>query len=635
MRLSDHISKLKSEERYCYTYVIAEVGINHDGFLDEALRLVDAAHACGVDAVKFQKRNLEELYTKTILDRPNSAEWTFDYLIPILKEVELSHADYRRIKDKCDHLGLDLIITPFDISSVRFAGQLGVSGFKIASADLVNGALIRECATFGLPLIISTGMWSGDQVQKAVTTVRRTIDVDFFLLLANSTYPTPYESINLGFITRLAEMHEFVGYSGHERGTFIPIAAAALGARIVEKHITFDRHATGPDHKASMLPSEFMEMTRQLRLLELAMGVEKTVNQAEKLAKEAFAKSPYAIKKLAKGHKILVEDFVFQSPGKGLDLQEFDELLGHRLTRDIWEGELLSREHLSADAKGGEDWDIPKFTRNWGIKCRFHDFEEYQKLQSPVIEFHCSEADLDIDFQGGSKDSQLVIHAPEIFGRTLVDLCSEDKNVVKGSLEVLQRALDKTASLYKNFPLHRPKFVVHLGGMTLDHAAHDVPTQLMMDRATENFKQLIFSDEIEILPENLPPRPWYLGGQWFQYGFMEPEDMVKFCQHFGFDMTFDICHASLFCNARQTPLIDYARRVLPHTSHLHISDAIGIDGEGIQIEEGQINFAEVLEEVGRSQKTLSWVTEIWSGHLNNGSGCRQSMHRLGKYKNHI
>ena len=553
-------------------------------------------------------------------------------MIPILQEVELSEDDYRHIKQKCSNLGLDLIITPFDSDSAEFCNQLDISAFKIGSADMINFELIERCFSHKKPLIISTGMWTQEEIQEAIDKFKTFGNNDFFMLLANSTYPTPYESINLEFLPTLKTMHNLIGYSGHERGTFIPVSAASLGARIVEKHITFDRTQTGPDHKASMLPSEFKDMVEHLRSLELALGSEKVVNQAEKLAKEVFAKSAYAKEELPVGHILKEEDIYFKSPGKGLYQHEIQEFYGKEIKCKIDKDGFLTNHHFD-DVVLVRDWKLPKFSKQWGVKCRFHDFEEYKVLNSPVIEFHCSQKDLDMDFKGFSKSSQLVMHAPEIFDRKLVDLCSEDPEVIEGSLYLLQRAIDKTVQIAKNFPSKRPKFVVHLGGMSLDHVTKEKNTQLMMERAVDNFKRLRYNnDDIEILPENLPPRPWYLGGQWFQYGFMHSDDMLNFCNHFGFKMTYDICHAALHCHHSNISLQDYTKEVLPLVSHFHLSDAIGIDGEGVQVGEGQVNFDKFINSIG-GKKDFSWVTEIWSGHVNHGTGCRHSMHNLSKYKN--
>ena len=159
------LSSVFSNETKC-TYIISEIGVNHNGSLETALALIDASHEAGVDAVKFQKRDLPSIYSKKILDDPNSAEWTFDYLIPLLKECELSHEEYQTIKEKCETLGLDLVITPFDEKSAEFVASLGVVAFKIASADMTNFKLIEKCASYNIPLIISTGMWSEEDIKK-------------------------------------------------------------------------------------------------------------------------------------------------------------------------------------------------------------------------------------------------------------------------------------------------------------------------------------------------------------------------------------------------------------------------------------------------------------------------------------
>jgi|10_taG_2_1085330.scaffolds.fasta_scaffold14124_3 N-acetylneuraminate synthase len=636
MNILDHLGKVKTSDKYRYSYVVAEIGINHNGSLDEALKLIDASHEAGVDAVKFQKRSLENLYTQKILEDPNSAEWTFEYLIPILQETELSFGDYHIIKDRCDELGLDLIVTPFDLDSAQFCGDhLDVSAFKIGSADMVNYDLIEKCFSFGKPVIISTGMWTEAEIRTSVNKFRTFGDNDFVMLLANSTYPTPYESINLEFLSTLKKIHPLVGYSGHERGTFVPVAATALGATVIEKHITFDRTQTGPDHKASMLPSEFAEMVTYLRNLELALGSEKVVNQAEKLAKETFAKSAYAKESLEQGHVLTEADVYFTSPGKGIYKHQIAEFYGKELQCKIEKDTYVTTHHFD-NIIPVREWKLPSFSKDWGVKCRFHDFEEYKTLNSPVIEFHCSQRDMDIDFRGASKESQLVVHAPEIFDRKLVDLCSDNNEIVEGSIHLLQKAIDKTLQISKNFSSKKPKFVVHLGGMSLDHVVNEGNTPLMMERAVDNFKKLRFnSDDIEVLPENLPPRPWYLGGQWFQYGFMLAEDMIDFCKYFGLKMTYDTCHAALHCNQADISLNEYTRKVLPWVSHFHLSDAIGIDGEGVQMGEGCVNFDTFFQELEGAEQDFSWVTEIWSGHVNHGAGCRKSMHSLSPYSHII
>ena len=312
--------------------VIAEIGINHNGSLDTALKLIYKAAEAKVDAVKFQKRSLSDIYSESLLQDSNGAEWNFDYLLPQLEELELSKEDYGVIKETCEDLGLDLIITPMDEESADFVGNLGVSAIKIASPDMTNLNLIKKCGSFGLPLIISTGMWGYEDIKKCVNFYKSN-NLSFSLLVANSTYPTPYESIGLKFISQLQKLTPKVGYSGHERGIFIPVAAVALGATIIEKHITLNRSQKGPDHKASLLPSEFFQMVKDIRALELSLGTDKVVNQQEKLNRELFAKSAVALSPLSPGDKLDESMVGFKAPGKGIFPHEISEFYGKEIKK--------------------------------------------------------------------------------------------------------------------------------------------------------------------------------------------------------------------------------------------------------------------------------------------------------------
>lgn len=609
------------------TYIICEVGINHNGSLDKALALIDAAKDAGVDAVKFQKRNLEHIYSEGVLNDSNSAEWSFDYIIPLLRECELSTDDYYIISKRCRELGLDLIVTPFDEASADFVATLDFAAIKIASADMTNLNLVRHCAALSQPLLISTGMWTQEDI-KLCSDIFHKEHIIFALLHTQSTYPAPFESINLRFIDELKKMATVVGYSGHERGTFVPVAAVAMGCRIIEKHITFDRNEKGPDHKASMLPGEWKEMVANIRLLEKTLGSTKDVNQAEIQNRELFAKSAVALKDLKKGHILLARDVEFKAPGKGIFPHVINAYYGKVLKSEIPRGSYIAKTDFEEQVLQAA-WKKFAFTKQWGVKCRFHDFEEYKVLRSPVIEFHCSQTDLDYPFSGSSDASALIVHAPEIFDRELVDICSTDKLKVERSLAILQRSIDKTLQISKGFPLERPKVVMHLGGMFLD-PQHQVDTAELTERALHNFRRLKYSpDDVEILPENLPPRPWYMGGEWHQYGFMTAKDMVHFCSELGLGMVFDACHAYLYCNQYGIDFSEFTRAVMPYTRHMHISDAAGISGEGLQIGEGEIDFESLLDQIKESQ--FSWVTEVWSGHLHHGAGIYKALQNLEAY----
>ncbi|WP_041960236.1 N-acetylneuraminate synthase family protein [Sulfurospirillum arsenophilum] len=611
------------------SYIIAEIGINHNGSFEEAIKLIDASVLAGADAVKFQKRDLEAIYSEKILNDANSEEWNFEYLIPLLRDCELSHEDYRKIRVYCNEQKIDLIITPFDEKSADFVGELGVSGFKIASADMTNIELIKKANSYGRPLLISTGMWEEKDIRKCAILYKKNM-VKYMFLLSQSTYPAPYENLNLKFVDVLQEISGFVaGYSGHERGVFIPVACVAMGFKVIEKHITFDQNQAGPDHKASILPAEFKQMVEEIRSLESALTSKKVVNQAEILNKEAFAKSAVPIRDLPVGHVLIRNDVVFKSPGKGIFSHEIEDYFGKVLRNEVKKDCYINSTDFG-DIVKIEEWEKFSFTKDWGIKCRFHDYEKYRVLNSPIVEFHCSETDLNVDFRPSKiSNSQMILHAPEIFNRKLVDICSQDKAIVDESLDIIQRSIEKTLELSKYFPNAKPKMVVHLGGMFLNQKEL-CDTRFLTEEAIRNFEKLRFDkDKIDILPENLPPRPWYLGGEWFQHGFMLADDMELFCNHFGFKMTYDVCHAQLYCNLFNVDLKEYTKKIMPFVGHVHISDAYGNNGEGVQIDEGCIDFDGLFSEMENYQ--FSWVSEIWSGHLHEGAGTYECMKRLKKY----
>jgi sialic acid synthase SpsE/endonuclease IV len=611
-------------------YVVAEIGINHNGRLETALTLIEKAAEAGVDAVKFQKRNLEKIYTRAILDDPNSQEWGMSYLLPQLKELELSTDNYHRIVEKCKALNLELIITPFDEQSADFVNTLPVAAVKIASADLVNYPLVKKCSGFGKPLLISTGMWSQPEITACAQWFAAHLDTQqYALMLANSTYPSSYEDLGLpvlSWLKGLAPSH-VVGYSGHERGIFVPIAAVAYGARVIEKHITLDPSQKGPDHKASLTPGDFKTLVSNIRDIQKAIEPRKQVNQAEILAREVFAKSAIALKDLPAGTALQRSHFQFKSPGKGLFPHEVDTYIGRELKRPIATDMPISKFDFQDDLEIHE-WKLPKFTREWGVKCRVHDYEQYVQCRPPLIEFHMTYDDLAKDIAKVNKDVRLVVHAPEFCNKQLLDICTDNASVVDMTLDVLQKTVDYTRRLAVRFPSKKPKIVAHLGGMSLNKL--DNPFDVMLERAIRNFEKLkINPGEMDFLPECLPSNPAYFGGYWHQYGFMRAEDMKSFCDHFGLKMCFDTSHAAIYCHQYGIDLLDYARTIKPIVSHVHIADSKGLYGEGLQIGEGDVPFGKLFALL--KDIDFTWVPEPWSGHLHKGQGFYTSLQKLGEW----
>lgn len=327
-------------------YVIAEAGINHNGSLELAKMLVDVAADAGADCVKFQKRHLPSVYSRRLLEDPNREGQQFQFLIPLLEEVELSESDYHQIVEHCRARGITFLCTPWDTRSADFLDELGVPAFKIASADMTNLELLEHCASKGKPLIVSTGMSRMEEIERTVEFLR-SLGAEFMLMHCTSTYPTAARDVNLRMIETLRRFGVPVGYSGHERGIVLTAVAAALGACCVERHFTLDRTMRGPDHAASIEPEGLARLVKYIRTIEVALGDGvKRFTRGEGLMRECIGKSIVARVPIPAGTTITREMLTVKSPGRGLSPQVMERVIGMVASRDIGEEEVILPSHL-------------------------------------------------------------------------------------------------------------------------------------------------------------------------------------------------------------------------------------------------------------------------------------------------
>ncbi len=319
------------------SFIIAEAGVNHNGKLSFAYKLIQSAKECGADAIKFQTFKTESL----VLKEAPQAEYQKRSVkgksqFEMLKELELSFSDFEKIKERCDKVGITFLSTPFDVESAMFLGKLDVDAFKIGSGDFNNILLVEEVIKFGKPVILSTGMADENEVKKVVSFLRNKEFNDFALLHCVSSYPAPYDEINLKAMEVLKKYCPIVGFSDHTKGIHIPVAAVAMGAKIVEKHFTLDRRLKGPDHKSSLVPKEFKEMVKQIREVESATGNgRKELEQSERNTKEVARKSIVALRKIKRGEKIKRELVTAKRPSGGIDPIDLEKLLNKRAKVDI------------------------------------------------------------------------------------------------------------------------------------------------------------------------------------------------------------------------------------------------------------------------------------------------------------
>jgi len=323
-------------------YIIAEIGINHNGNVSLAKKLIDVASKSGANAVKFQKRDLDSIYRKEILENPNLDSQGTEILIGVLKEVELEENDYKEIIEYCKEKKITFLCTPWDNVSVDFLEKLNVSAYKVASADMTNIPLIKYISNTKKPMIISTGMSTLEEIEKTVNFTKG-LNAQFMLLHCNSTYPSPIDLLNLKMIHLLKEKFcVLIGYSGHETSIYPSIAAANLGALVVERHITLDKKMEGLDHAASLEPDEFEQLIRGIRESELALGKpEKKMTRGEILQREVLAKSLVCSNTIEVGDIFSERNIEVKSPARGLSPQYYYEILNKKSKRKVEKGDYI------------------------------------------------------------------------------------------------------------------------------------------------------------------------------------------------------------------------------------------------------------------------------------------------------
>lgn len=330
-------------------FIIGEAGVNHNGNPDFAFQLIDIAANANVNAIKFQTFRAEDLATVNAPKAAYQKETVGDHLsqLEMLKQLELPFEVFFDLKKYAENKGLVFLSSPFEEKSADFLiDQLKVEALKVPSGELTNLPFLIHLAKKGVPLIVSTGMATLEEVQIAVNAIQKNGNAPFALLHCTSSYPAPYDSINLRAMTTLEEtFHCPIGFSDHTEGLSVPIAAAALGAAIIEKHFTIDRNLPGPDHKASLSPSELKELVIGIRSVEAALGDgTKRPQPVESDVTIVARKSLYSSKNLPKGTVVSLDCLVAKRPGTGISPLEFEKLIGKRTIRDIPEGSMLRYE---------------------------------------------------------------------------------------------------------------------------------------------------------------------------------------------------------------------------------------------------------------------------------------------------
>jgi len=614
------------------TFIIAEIGNNHNGDIQLAKRLVEKAVDAGANCAKFQMRTMASLYSNPE-DRANvSEDLGGQYTLDLLSKFQLEHEQLISIFDYCKSLGIIPLCTPWDSHSLTILEDYGMPAYKVASADLTNTDFLEQLSQTKKTLICSTGMSDEEEIINAVEVLKR-YNAEYVLLHCNSTYPAPFKDINLNYLSRLSKIGDsLVGYSGHERGYAVAVGAVAMGAKIIEKHFTLDRNLEGNDHKVSLLPHEFSEMVKGIRELEQALGegTKRSVSQGEMMNREVLAKSLVVNRNIEIGETITADMIDIMSPGKGLQPNRKKELVGKKAVRKFSKGDFFFQSDLNQEVLANRNF---KFSRPFGLPVRYHDFETMiDKTNVDLVEFHLSYKDLDenpVEHLTKTYDFDLVVHAPELFANDhVLDLASFDNDYTERSLSELQRVIDLTNNL-KNFFKNAkvPMIIVNAGGFSADAFIDPSLRYSLYTRLSENLARLSTSG-VEVILQTMPPFPWHFGGQRFHNLMMMPDDIELFCNQHGYRICLDTSHSQLTANHFNLSFNDFLTTVGKYIAHIHLVDARGVDEEGLQIGEGQIDFGMVSEQLRKFSPKAGFIPEIWQGHKNGGEGFLKALEKL-------
>jgi sialic acid synthase SpsE/sugar phosphate isomerase/epimerase len=626
-------------------YTIAEIGVNHNGSIEIAKELIQAAQTAGFSAVKLQIRSDEYFTTSDF----NSLDLGAQY---IKKEIKRTYIDFEgnaELIQYAKELGVDMICTPFDDLSLDFCIKNNVDGLKIASCDLINTPLLKKAATTALPLIVSTGMsWEREIVHAYGQIVAYTSN--FALLHCNSTYPCPAHDVNLNYIERMNDLTScIVGYSSHDSDPLVSALAIAKGARIIEVHITHDKHQMGTDHKASIPIVDLKSFITTLRNASEYLGnpFPRSPSQGEILNRLSLSKSLCLAHDLKAKTTLSKGDLILRSPGNGIPYNQISMIIGRVLKNDMLKGEMLRKEDVGIDDNeylpeklNAAITILEKKGLVTGIPVRYHDFESLRH-EVPVrfLEFHMSDSDLKLNPEGLVKEelaySHLFVHAVEQYSDGfIINFASSDAEIVAESKLRFRKLIQHVDSLKKQYSsLEHCSLILNLGGFSSRKIEQEDELKKLHKNAVKNLleiKAVAEDNGVEILLQTMPLMPWHQGGVAYHNLMVMPDSINYLSVNTGLKVCFDISHSYLAAYDAGMDMNVFTEQIKETITYLHISDASRLSQEGLQVSEGDVDLTGIIVTLLKHQKEFFYIPEIWNGHANSGEGFKIAILRLSE-----
>jgi sialic acid synthase SpsE/sugar phosphate isomerase/epimerase len=597
--------------------IIAEIGINHDGIYDQARELIAEAAGAGVDAVKFQYRNLENSYF------PGASHEIGDEIL--IQEIRKAYLPPERLYELARYaqsLGLEAGISFFDVCDLLDFGTLisNFDFFKTPSAELTNTALIDSLISLDRHLYISTGCQTEDHIEASLGRLQGTGWTPMHCI---SNYPLSLQNAKLGYITHLRRRWgRAVGYSSHDECWEACLLALQLGVSVIERHITLDQKARGLDHSSSSTPKQFVTLCEFAKNIDAMLGGDgpRVPNQGELLNKQNLGRSFFAAVPLPRGHLLDPSDLVYRSPNIGLSSTDIGSYIGRPIMQPVEKGAALVSSMF--EAKGSLTEPAVEFARlkRLSLPVRLHDIWSIQH-QFPIgsYEFHLSFMEVlsNIDISGLDSGANYSIHLPDYINPTqLLDPFASSKQQRVDSLSIVER----TVELAERLQTLTKREVPIVGSFSNVHNSK----KEFYSSHNELFHR--YSQRgVTLIPQWLPPIAWYFGGSVKLQAMNDLRDS-EFLREYGMGFCLDVCHMIMGRNYFGFIATDLVEQLAPLVRHVHIADAQGIDGEGLEFGKGE---PENLELIGRALEfNCIKVIEVWQGHLNQGAGFRQAIMRL-------
>ena len=601
--------------------IIAEIGINHDGSIDIAKQLISGAANAGVDAVKFQYRNLDNAYSDTAREIGDEI---------ILSEIKKNYLDQKIILELTQYakkFGMQVGISFFDaVDMDDFGLQIKLFDFfKLPSAELTNAALIDALLETGLHVYLSTGCHSEYELENALG---RLPSEGWTPMHCISNYPVALQNARLGYLEYLHNRwNREVGYSSHDDEWEVCLLAMQLGAVVVERHITLDRKAEGLDHSTSSTPDEFAKLCLFAKNMDILLSGDgpRIPNQGELLNRQNLGRSFFANRDLNAGDILSVDSLVYRSPNTGIDRAHIDEYLGKPLVINVNQGAPVTRSIFEPSKFLSDDVIDSARKYKLALPVRLHDLSKMEK-QFPIgaFEFHLSYEEIrsEINLSSLNSSNRYSVHLPDYINSTqLMDPFSYNDDQRDASLDILERTVtfaEKLQSLTgHNVPVVGSFSVVH-SSIDSFFMEHDFLLKNFMKRG------------VTVMPQWLPPIAWYFGGSIELHAMNQLRD-VELLKQYELPVCMDVCHLFMGRNYFDFSADAVMQDLHSNIEHIHIADATGLDGEGLAIGEGDPQNMDII------RKSLDYeclkVIEVWQGHLDNGAGFHKALMALSSVCN--